>query len=62
MKIAVYLGSTPGNDPIFEKTAASVGRWIGENGHTLVYGGAGVGTMKTGSFKSGVGRHLKRAE
>lgn len=46
MKIAVYLGSTLGNDPAFEETARAVGTWIGRHGHTLVYGGAGVGTMK----------------
>ncbi len=46
MNIAVYLGSTTGNDPMYADAAAALGDWIGTNHHTLVYGGAGVGTMK----------------
>ena len=45
MNIAVYCGSSCGNDPKFVESAKTLGRWIGENGHTLVYGGASRGIM-----------------
>lgn len=45
MNIAVYLGSTSGNKKEFSFAARSFGRWIGKNGHTLVYGGANRGLM-----------------
>lgn len=45
MKIAVYCGSGMGNDPAFAQAAAELGAWIGENGHTLVYGGGTAGLM-----------------
>ena len=45
MNIAVYCGSSSGNDARFEESARVLGKWIGENGHTLVYGGAGKGLM-----------------
>lgn len=47
MKIAVYCGSAPGNDPAFAESARELGRWIGEKGHTLVYGGGDSGIMGT---------------
>ena len=45
MNIAVYLGSSFGNDPAYKEAAEEVGRWIAKNGHTLIYGGSGVGLM-----------------
>ena len=45
MNIAVYCGSSCGNDPKYVEAARTLGRWIGENGHTLVYGGANKGIM-----------------
>jgi len=45
MKIAVYLGSVHGNDPVYDRTASELGTWIGKSANTLVYGGAGIGTM-----------------
>lgn len=45
MKIAVYLGSNLGNDPIYQKVAEETGTWIASHNHTLVYGGSCVGTM-----------------
>ncbi|MCQ2612624.1 MAG: TIGR00730 family Rossman fold protein [Treponemataceae bacterium] len=45
MTIAVYCGSGCGNDPCFQKAAESLGRWIGECGHSLVYGGGESGLM-----------------
>lgn len=45
MNVTVYCGSHVGNDPAFERCAADVGAWIARHGHTLVYGGGGVGLM-----------------
>ena len=45
MRIAVYLGSNPGNDAMYLACAREIGRMIAENGHTLVYGGASDGMM-----------------
>ena len=45
MNICVYCGSSLGNSPKFAEAAASLGSWIGRAGHTLVYGGGGVGLM-----------------
>jgi uncharacterized protein (TIGR00730 family) len=45
VKIAVYLGSHTGKDPLFVQSAKDLGTWIGSHGHTLVYGGAAVGMM-----------------
>lgn len=45
MNIAVYCGAAKGNDVIYTQTAETVGKWIAEAGHTLVYGGGNVGLM-----------------
>ena len=45
MNITVYLGAYEGNDPDFASSVAEFGKWIGESGHTLVYGGSEVGLM-----------------
>ena len=45
MNITVYLGSNYGNDPDFVPAVRELGTWIGENGHTLVYGGSRCGLM-----------------
>ena len=45
--ICVYLGSRPGENPVFAQTAVDVGRWIGERGGQLVYGGGRSGLMGT---------------
>lgn len=45
MNIAVYCGSSSGNDEKFIESAKKLGRWIGESGNTLVYGGASKGLM-----------------
>lgn len=45
MKIAVYLGSSYGNDEYFQEITAQLGDWIATNHHTLVYGGARLGLM-----------------
>lgn len=45
MNITVYLGSCEGNDPALGKAVKELGKWIGENGNTLVYGGSKSGLM-----------------
>ena len=45
MNITVYLGANEGNDPALKLAVRELGRWIGENGHTLVYGGSASGLM-----------------
>lgn len=43
--LCVYCGSRPGAEPRFIEVARQVGRWIGEHGGQLVYGGGNNGTM-----------------
>lgn len=39
MNITVYLGALRGTDPVLKDAVKELGRWIGENNHTLIYGG-----------------------
>jgi uncharacterized protein (TIGR00730 family) len=43
--ICVYCGSRPGVEPLHAEAARAVGRWIGERGGQLVYGGGNAGLM-----------------
>ncbi|WP_096665311.1 TIGR00730 family Rossman fold protein [Polaromonas sp. AET17H-212] len=43
--LCVYCGSRSGAKPGFSDTARQVGRWIGEHGGQLVYGGGRNGLM-----------------
>lgn len=45
--IAVFCGSSRGNDPIYMEQAAQLGKALAQQGRTLVYGGAQVGCMGT---------------
>lgn len=45
MNITVYLGAREGNDPALKEAVRALGAHIGENGHTLVYGGSKSGLM-----------------
>lgn len=45
MNITVYLGSNEGKDPQLKTAVRELGTWIGENHHTLVYGGSKRGLM-----------------
>lgn len=45
MNITVYCGAQAGRDEEFSRRAAELGKWIAENGHTLVYGAGDVGLM-----------------
>lgn len=51
MRIAIYLGSHDGNDPIYCETARELGRRLALRGIGIIYGGANVGTM--GALASG---------
>lgn len=45
MNITVYLGANQGNDPALGRAVEELGRWIGESGHRLIYGGSKSGLM-----------------
>ena len=45
MNITVYLGASEGSDPALSRAVQEFGRWIGESGNTLVYGGSKSGLM-----------------
>ena len=45
MNITVYLGASEGNDPRLAQAVRELGRWIGESGNALVYGGSTCGLM-----------------
>ena len=45
MNITVYLGANEGTNPSLKLAAAELGTWIGETGHSLVYGGSRSGLM-----------------
>ena len=45
MNITVYLGANEGSDTSFRQAVEELGRWIGESGHALVYGGSKSGLM-----------------
>ena len=45
--LCVYCGSRPGELPAYTDAAIAVGRWIGQQGGQLVYGGGRTGLMGT---------------
>lgn len=45
MNIVVYCSSQDRLDEKYQQLATALGQWIGQNGHTLVYGGANAGLM-----------------
>ena len=45
MNITVYLGALSGNDPVLKDAVKELGTWIGEDHHTLIYGGSKSGLM-----------------
>ena len=47
MKIAVYCSSRPDLAQEYVQVAAEAGKWIGTEGHELVYGGVNAGLMHT---------------
>ncbi|NJN40987.1 MAG: TIGR00730 family Rossman fold protein [Flammeovirgaceae bacterium] len=55
MNLCVFCGSSSGLNGIYEKTARDLSKLIGENNHTLVYGGGNIGLM--GILADGVLQH-----
>lgn len=45
-KVAIYLGSSPGNSPKWAEMTYSLGKALAESGKEVIYGGANVGLMK----------------
>ena len=45
MNITVYLGANEGTDPRLAQAVRELGRWIGESGNALIYGGSACGLM-----------------
>ena len=45
MKIAVYCGSNLAKNDVYNEAARELGRWMGQQGHILVYGGGEAGLM-----------------
>lgn len=46
MKIAVFCSANSNIDAEYFKVTEELGRWIGSNGHTLVFGGCNLGLME----------------
>ncbi|KAF0200540.1 MAG: hypothetical protein FD170_3426 [Bacteroidetes bacterium] len=44
--ICVFCGSSPGADPDFTTSARELGKLMGQQGITLVYGGSNIGLMR----------------
>lgn len=44
-RICVFCGSNPGAHPAFRRAAENLGKYIAENGMSLVFGGGSVGLM-----------------
>lgn len=44
-RVCVFCGSRPGILSEFAEAAATLGTWLAEHGHTLVYGGGSTGMM-----------------
>ena len=45
MKVAVYCGSSSGNNPVFEEATKELGQYFAEHDIDVVYGGGKVGLM-----------------
>ena len=45
MKIVVYCSSQAGLEEKYQQLARDLGAWIGQNGHSLLYGGSNAGLM-----------------
>lgn len=57
--VAVFCGSTPGNDPRYGELAADLGTHLAGQGITLVYGGSDAGLMgKVANAHMAAGGHV----
>lgn len=43
--LAIFCGSSKGNNPIFSEVAIEVGAYIAQNNMSLIYGGGNIGLM-----------------
>lgn len=46
MKIGIFCSANNNIDPSYFEKTAELGRWIAENGHSIVYGGCNSGLME----------------
>ncbi len=59
MNIVVYCSSQAGLDEKYQQLAHELGTWIGQHGHTLLYGGSNAGLMHiTASAAHEAGGHI----
>ena len=59
MTIVVYCSSQAGLEEKYQQLAHDLGTWIGQNGHTLLYGGSNAGLMHvTAAATYGNGGHV----
>ena len=59
MNIVVYCSSQEGLEKKFQQLAHDLGTWIGQHGHTLLYGGSNAGLMHiTASAVHKAGGHV----
>ena len=59
MNIVVYCSSCEGLEDKYQQLARKLGTWIGEHGHTLLYGGSNAGLMHvTASAVHEAGGHI----
>ena len=59
MNIVVYCSSQAGLDEKYRQLARDLGTWIGQHGHTLLYGGSNAGLMHiTASAVHEAGGHI----
>ena len=59
MIIVVYCSSQAGLEEKYQQLARDLGTWIGQNGHTLLYGGSNAGLMHiTASAVHEAGGHV----
>ena len=59
MNIVVYCSSQGGLEEKYQQLAQALGTWIGQNGHTLLYGGSNAGLMHiTATATHAAGGHI----
>ena len=59
MKIVVYCSSQEGLEEKYQQLARELGTWIGQHGHTLLYGGSNAGLMHiTAAATHAAGGHI----
>ncbi len=46
MNIGIFCSANNSIEPVYFEKTAELGRWMGHNGHTLVFGGCNMGLME----------------